>query len=82
MEKDESLKRKLERLDKLDVSRRMLKVGTLPCIFLFFIGSHSLGLREVKIEVSISRVSGTQYKSILNYFGIKRVYVQFEVAPG
>ena len=56
----------------------MLKVGVLPCIFLFFIGSHSLALHQVTVE---SRVSTTQYKSILNYFRMKRVYIEFEVAP-
>ena len=61
--------------------KRTLEVGVLPYIFLFFIDSHSLALREVTVEVFISRVSATQYKSILNYFGMKRVHVQFEVTP-
>ena len=35
----------------------------------------------MKIEICISRVSTTQYKSILNYLGLHRVSIGFEVPP-
>ena len=60
----------------------MLKVGVLPRIFLFFIGLHSLAPRQVTVEAIISRVSAMQYKSILDYLGIKGVYIELEVVPG
>ncbi|RPB29607.1 hypothetical protein L211DRAFT_832313 [Terfezia boudieri ATCC MYA-4762] len=38
-------------------------------------------LRQMTVEIFISRVSSSQYKSILNYLGLQRVSLEFEVPP-
>ena len=61
---------------------KLSEVGIGLCIFsILFTYQHCLAIREQKVEICLSAVTGTQFRSFLNFFEFGENVVEVEITP-